>query len=558
MKTKQLASYLRFSLFLGLVIMISCNSKDGNKQPKGISHIVVIGIDGMSPDGIANAHTPMMDSMVANGASSFATRAVLPTSSGPNWGSMIMGADVEQHGITENSWEQTKYVLPAVVSVRNNLFPSIFDLIRDQKPNAKTAAIYDWGTFGRYVNEAVVDINIDGDKEDGTTDAVVNTILEHQPDFTFVHIDHVDHAGHDHSHGSQAYYDAVAKADLLITRIVEATKEAGIYEKTMFIISSDHGGRGYSHGGATLGQIEVPFILYGAGIKKGYTIKEAVYQYDNPATVAFAMGLQTPQAWIGRPIKSVFVGQAEPTLKYTPNYFYAPNILPTNNTFTQAGGIFKNKAQVVIKNNNKQGEIYYTLDGSDVSLENGIRYQKPFDIQQTTVVKAQIFVNEKPMGNSNTAYFRIYDPNNTKLGVNYKVYAAKQLPLLHHLPKDSLLYQGKHIEFSVEPILPQWERQREIVVLFESELQIDQAGEYTFYTTSEEESMLYVDGHLVVNNNGKYNLLERSGNIPLKAGKHKIQLAYYNEGSFAHIEAAYQGPQLPKQIIPTNKLYKLQ
>src|SRR5690606_40045096 len=33
-----------------------------------------------------------------------------------------------------------------------------------------------------------------------------------------------------------------------------------------------------------------------------------VYQYDNAATVAFALGIKTPMAWIGRPVKNAFEG----------------------------------------------------------------------------------------------------------------------------------------------------------------------------------------------------------------------------------------------------------
>ncbi len=50
----------------GILFLWSCSYKKDD-TPKGIEHIVIIGVDGMSPNGIQRAHTPMMDSMIQNG-----------------------------------------------------------------------------------------------------------------------------------------------------------------------------------------------------------------------------------------------------------------------------------------------------------------------------------------------------------------------------------------------------------------------------------------------------------------------------------------------------------
>ncbi len=80
------------TMTIGILFLWSCSSKKDD-TPKGIEHIVIIGVDGMSPNGIQKAYTPMMDSMVQNGAATMHARSVLPSSSSPNWASMIMGAD---------------------------------------------------------------------------------------------------------------------------------------------------------------------------------------------------------------------------------------------------------------------------------------------------------------------------------------------------------------------------------------------------------------------------------------------------------------------------------
>ena len=92
-------------------------------------------------------------------------------------------------------------------------------------------------------------------------------------------------------------------------RIVQATKDAGIFENTIFIITSDHGGKENGHGGKTLLEMETPFIIYGKGIKEGYQITDVMMQFDVAATIAEIFHLKRPQAWRGQPITSVFKGR---------------------------------------------------------------------------------------------------------------------------------------------------------------------------------------------------------------------------------------------------------
>ena len=60
-------------------------------------HVVLIGVDGLSPRGILETETPHLRALAQRGAHTWHARAVMPTSSSPNWASMIMGAGPEQH-----------------------------------------------------------------------------------------------------------------------------------------------------------------------------------------------------------------------------------------------------------------------------------------------------------------------------------------------------------------------------------------------------------------------------------------------------------------------------
>ena len=540
----------------GVLLLWSCSSKEG-RTPSGIEHIVVIGVDGMSPNGIQKAHTPMLDSMIQNGAATMHARSVLPSSSSPNWASMIMGADTEQHGVTSNGWEKFDHQLPPVVATKNGTFPTIFTLFHDQQPEAHVGAIYDWDGFGRLFEKEDVDFDIDGDHEDNTTKEVVAYIKEHTPKFTFIHLDHVDHAGHALGHGSPEYYKSVEKADSLIAEIVNATKDAGMFDKTMFIVCADHGGIGFGHGGESLAEMEIPFILYGAGIKKEYQIEETVYQYDNAPTVAYAMGLTTPQAWIGRPVKGAFIGNEKPILTYKrKEQITQPKILPDAGYFEPAGGIFKaDSVAVVMQNPNNVGEIRYTIGNSVPTVENSKIYQDTFYLKQTEIVKAGIFQEDQLVSTVAEANFRIV-PITKEDPVQFWVFYVKGIEKLPDFQTLEPIMEGYASEFSHKQVLTGKAPTEQVAVVLESYLDIQEAGNYSFFTNSDDGSKLYVNGIQVVDNDGDHGVMERSGSLDLAKGKHLVRVAYFNGGGGFHLDVKYKGLNTPKQIIPANHLYR--
>ncbi len=300
------------SLCCAAMLAVSCSQKDEQvPHVAGVEHIVIIGVDGMSPDGVLNSESPNMHHFIDIGTSTMHGRAVLPTSSSPNWASMIMGVGPEQHGITSNSWERDDFVLPAVATGPEPIFPTIFSLIRKDMPAAEIGVIYQWDGFGRLFEQGSVSYAANATDEQDATDKAVAYIREKKPLLTFIHLDHVDGAGHRYGHGTPQYYEAVSRADELIGQIIDAVKRAAIYNETIFIVTSDHGGIGKGHGGETLAEVEIPFIISGKSVKRRHTLQTSYVQYDNAATVAFALNIDRPSTWTGRPAKTAFEGFPE-------------------------------------------------------------------------------------------------------------------------------------------------------------------------------------------------------------------------------------------------------
>ena len=275
-------------------------------QVPGVKYMVVIGCDGLSPDGVQKAKTPNMDDLMRRGAYTFHARAVMPTVSSPNWASMIMGAGPEQHGITSNAWRPDKFEIAPTAVGSGGIFPTIFGVLREQQPSAVIACFHDWGGFGILFEREALDVIEDTDGPVKTTERAVAYFKAKQPDLTFIHLDHIDHAGHKYGYRTPEYYKSVEEADRLIGETIQGLKTAGMLEQTILIVTSDHGGVGKGHGGATMAEIEIPWIIAGPGVTPAKELTSFVNVYDTAATVAHIFGLTTPDCWIAKPVLEAF------------------------------------------------------------------------------------------------------------------------------------------------------------------------------------------------------------------------------------------------------------
>jgi predicted AlkP superfamily pyrophosphatase or phosphodiesterase len=232
----------------------------------------------------------------------------MPTVSSPNWASMIMGAGPEQHGVLSNEWQPGSSPIKPTVAGPGGIFTTIFGLVRQQKPSSKIGCFYEWGDFGRLVERNVCDriVNPRGPVE--TTNQAIRFLKEQRPTLLFVHLDHVDGAGHEHGHGTPQYDAAVAEADRLIGLVLDAVRDSGMADHSLVLVTSDHGGVGKKHGGSTMEEIEIPWIIRGQGVARGRELPPTVNTYDTAATIAYALGLTPPKGWIARPVLDAFAG----------------------------------------------------------------------------------------------------------------------------------------------------------------------------------------------------------------------------------------------------------
>jgi hypothetical protein len=91
---------------------------------------------------------------------------------------------------------------------------------------------------------------------------------------------------------------------------------------------------------------------------------------------------------------------------------------------------------------------------------------------------------------------------------------------------------------------------------FTGQIDIATAGDYTFYTESDDGSQLYIGSTLVVDNDGLHGMVEQSGTISLSTGMHPITVTMFEKGGGEGLNVQYEGPGITKGPIPDDVLYR--
>jgi len=80
-------------------------------------------------------------------------------------------------------------------------------------------------------------------------------------------------------------------------------------------------------------------------------------------------------------------------------------------------------------------------------------------------------------------------------------------------------------------------------------------GSYTFYLNSADGSLLWLDGNLLVNNDGVHAPVEVSATTNLTAGLHALVVGYFQAANSQMLNASWAGPDFAKQAIPNSALF---
>jgi arylsulfatase A-like enzyme len=152
------------------------------------------------------------------------------------------------------------------------LYPCLFKRIKEHKPAARCSSVVNWPDINqRMVPEA--DFKAKGANDAQVAEIAAKHLVETNPDAVFIQFDEVDGAGESSQFSvkSQKYIQQIEKTDGYIGELLAALKKRKTYadEEWLIIVTTDHGGKGNTHGGDSPEERRIFIITSGPGAKRG-------------------------------------------------------------------------------------------------------------------------------------------------------------------------------------------------------------------------------------------------------------------------------------------------
>jgi len=201
--------------------------------------------------------------------------------------------------------------------------------------------------------------------------------------------------------------------------------------------------------------------------------------------------------------------------------------------------------------------IRYTTDGSDPSVSSSI-YDRPFEITESATIMARAFWADGTASRASRFAFS-------------KAHANPAMSVEHAEPGLLVDYYEQDGDWRT---LPQFDAQSAMATTvasrvdtraasrnenfglrFRGFIQVGHEGVYGFHLTSDDGSRFWVDGSLVVDNDGVHGARERSGYVALAEGLHAIELQFFQGEGGMDLMLDYDGPEFDRREVEPGALY---
>lgn len=265
-------------------------------------HVLIISLDGARPDALRAAGAgPALE----EASYTMTAQTTRPPVTLPSHMPMVSGVGPEKHGIRENDW-QLGMPYPAV--------PTIFTVAK--QAGLRTALFTQKSYVRAIANPQVMDRVELVPWRPATLAADLAAaagayIRSARPHVVLAHISDPDAFGHAEGWMSFAYLQALRRSVAGVATLRQALRDAGIDAQTLVIITADHGGIDKDHRVLVPEVLTIPWIVLGPGVKRGTTLERSIVIYDTAATVLYALGLQIPVGWDGKPVVEAFAAAVQ-------------------------------------------------------------------------------------------------------------------------------------------------------------------------------------------------------------------------------------------------------
>jgi predicted AlkP superfamily pyrophosphatase or phosphodiesterase len=269
----------------------------GPSTPK----VLIIGIDGVRPDVLAEVHTPHLDSLIARGTYSDRARTGSPTVSGPGWSSMLIGVWPARHGVLSNDFTTNRYAQ----------YPDLFTRIEHVRPALGTFVVADWlplvttdagGPLVARADSIVVFNGYDvgwARADSLSVDHAVRYLASASVDAAFVYLGNPDETSHHTNAIGAEYRAALELSDRHVGLLVAAVRSRPSYarENWLILVSTDHGRRADGgHGGESEEERTIFYLAGGPAAAVGRPASPPSI-VDVAVTALVHLGIAIDPAW---------------------------------------------------------------------------------------------------------------------------------------------------------------------------------------------------------------------------------------------------------------------
>ncbi len=290
-------SLILLLLFSALLIFSSYSPAEETSK-----YALIITIDGLRPDAITKEGAPALTELIKIGSYSATAKTVDPPKTLPSHVSLVSGLVPYRHGTYKNSWDP---------SMGYTEFDTIFTQAKKEGFGTAMFAGKDKLNFiavpGSIDNLVVIDYSPTSVQE--ISESFRSYIKDKMPAITLVHFPEPDISGHKEGWMSEEYIEAVMRVDSEVGEIVATLKKTGVYDRTLIVITADHGGEGKTHKGNDPLVTTIPWLAVGKQIKENYKIAGQVYIYDTAPTVLKALGIKQIPDNDGRALSEIFINK---------------------------------------------------------------------------------------------------------------------------------------------------------------------------------------------------------------------------------------------------------
>ncbi len=290
----------------GILTLSSCSNDDEPPPPIPVEErtpkLLLIGIDGVRVDVLAEVSTPNLDALASGGTFTGRTRTTTPSVSGPSWSSMLTGVWPEKHGVTDNEFGGRRY----------DEYPGFLTRIEVERPQLSTFAVVDWVPLmqlegGSTAVGPEVDRRelLDGyelgwaQADAQATGLTVEHLSTADPDALFVYLGNPDETSHQSGSIGAEYREAIALSDQHVGRIVDAVRARPTFpgENWLVIVSTDHGRTSEGgHGGDSPVEMTTFILTSGPGAAVGAFDGES-FIVDVAVTALTHLGIDIDPEW---------------------------------------------------------------------------------------------------------------------------------------------------------------------------------------------------------------------------------------------------------------------